>query len=143
MQILSSPLQGGAGGGKFNLMILDLDYYQKLLEEEKKKLEEQLTTVAHRNPDAPGDWDPTYPKPSVDSPAPDEIADQEEEFENEVSQELTLESRLHDINDALERIKHGTFGICAVGKEKIDEARLRVNPSSRTCIEHSNITGQL
>lgn len=118
-------------------MAFDLDYYQKLLEEEKRKLEEQLSTIAHRNPDAPQDWDPTYPKPSVDSPAPDEIADQEEEFENEVSQELALESSLRDINDALEKIKHGTFGICAVGKEEIPEERLRANPASRTCIEHA------
>jgi DnaK suppressor protein len=118
-------------------MTLDLDYYQKLLEEEKQKLEEQLSTVAHRNPDAPEDWEPNYPKPSVDSPAPDELADQEEEFENAVGLELGLESRLRDINDAIERVKHGNFGICAIGKEEIDEARLRANPAARTCMEHT------
>lgn len=118
-------------------MALDLDYYQKLLEEEKQMLEKELATVAHRNPNAPADWDPSYPKPAVDSPALDEIANQEEEFENEVSQELALESQLHDVNDALEKIKHGNFGICAVGKDEIDEARLKANPAARTCIEHS------
>ncbi|MEK7559847.1 MAG: TraR/DksA C4-type zinc finger protein [Patescibacteria group bacterium] len=118
-------------------MALDLDYYQKFLEEEKQKLEEQLGTVAHRNPDAPQDWEPTYPAPSADSPAPDEAADQEEEFENEVGVELSLESRLRDINDALEKIKHGNFGICAVGKEEIDEARLKANPAARTCMKHA------
>ena len=121
-------------------MALDLDYYQKLLTEEKTKLEQQLATIAHRNPDAPQDWEPNYPKPGESSPALDEIADQEEEFENEVSQELAMESQLRDINDALERIKHGAFGMCAVGKEEIDEARLRANPAARTCITHAETT---
>lgn len=118
-------------------MAINLDYYQKLLEEEKQKLEEQLSTIAHRNPDAPEDWSVNYPNLNPSAGAQDEIADQEEELENEASLELTLESRLHDINDALERVKHGSFGICAVGKEEIDEARLRANPASRTCMEHS------
>ena len=116
-------------------MALDLDYYQKLLEEEKKKLEEQLSTIAHRNPDAPQDWVVTPPNFNVESK--DDDADQEEELENTVSQELAMESQLRDVNDALERIKHGGFGICAVGKEEIPEERLRANPSSRACIEHS------
>lgn len=118
-------------------MALDLNYYQKTLEEEKKKLEEQLSTIAHKNPSAPGDWEPTFPEAGEGSPSDDEKADQEEEFENEVSQELALESQLRDVNDALERIKNGSFGICSVDKEEIDEARLKANPSSRTCIEHA------
>ncbi|MEK7502828.1 MAG: TraR/DksA C4-type zinc finger protein [Patescibacteria group bacterium] len=119
-------------------MPLDLDYYQKLLEEEKTKLEGELGDIAHRNPDAPEDWEANYPEPSVNSPAPDEKADQEEEFANISGQESALEDRLHDINEALERINHGTFGICAVGKEEIGEDRLRANPAARTCIKHAN-----
>lgn len=118
-------------------MALDLDYYQKLLEEEKQKLESELEGIAHRNPDAPADWVANYPEPSVNSPAPDEKSDQDEEFQNIVGQESALEFRLLDINDALERIKHGAFGICAVGKEEIEEDRLRANPAARTCIKHS------
>lgn len=118
-------------------MALDLDYYQKLLEEEKNKIEGELGDIAHRNPDAPEDWDVNYPEPSVNSPAPDEKADQDEEFQNIVGQETALEDRLHDINDAIERIKHGGFGICPVDKEEIDEDRLRANPAARTCIKHA------
>lgn len=118
-------------------MSLDLDYYQKLLEEEKQKLENELESVAHRNPEAPQDWVPNYPLPGEESPADDEKADRDEEFQNIASQEAVLESRLLDINDALLRIQHGTFGICAVGKEGIEEDRLRANPAARTCIKHA------
>ena len=118
-------------------MSLNLDNYQKLLEEEKNKLEGELGEIAHRNPDAPADWQTSYPEQSVNSPAPDEKADQDEEFANTSGQESVLEARLLDVNDALERIKHGTFGICAVGKEKIGEDRLQANPAARTCMEHS------
>ena len=116
-------------------MALDLDFYQNLLEEEKTRLEKELSTVAHRNPDAPQDWEITPLNLNVESK--DDDADQEEELENEVSQEISLESSLRDTNDALERIKHGSFGVCAVGKEEIDEERLKANPAARTCITHS------
>ena len=115
----------------------DLSNYQKLLEEEKNRLEGELGEIAHRNPDAQSDWQTNYPEPNVNSPAPDEKADQDEEFANTSGQESVLEARLLDVNDALERIKQGTFGICAVGKEKIDEDRLRANPAARTCMKHS------
>lgn len=118
-------------------MALDLDYYQKLLEDEKQKLEGELGDIAHHNPNNPRDWEASYPKESVNSPAPDEKADQDEEFANISGQELTLEERLLDVNDALERIKHGGFGICAVGKEEIDADRLKANPAARTCMKHS------
>lgn len=118
-------------------MALDLGYYQKLLSEERQKLEEQLGSIAHRTPDSPRDWEVTPPDLNITSGSKDEDADQEEELENRTGVELALESRLHDINDAFERIKHGFFGICAVGKEEIDEARLKANPAARTCMEHA------
>ena len=118
-------------------MALDLDFFRKKLEEEKKRLEEGLGTVAHRNPDAPEDWEVTAPDLNVMSAAKEEMADQEEELENAAGIEYNLESRLRDINEALEKIRHGKYGLCAVGGEEIDEARLRANPSSPTCIKHS------
>src|SRR3989344_2710936 len=118
-------------------MALDLDYYKKQLEEEKTKLEEGLATMAHRNPDAPEDWSVTAPDLNVMSSAKEEMADQEEELENAASIEYNLESRLRDINEALEKIRHGKYGLCAVGGEAIDEARLKANPSAPACIKHS------
>ena len=40
--------------------------------------------------------------------------------------------------DALERIEKGTYGICEVGNEEIEEDRLNANPAARTCKAHLN-----
>lgn len=118
-------------------MALDLDYFKKALEEEKFRLETELGTMAHRNPEAPEDWVVTPPDLNVMRAAKEEMADQEEELENAASVEYNLESRLKDINEALEKMRQGKYGACSVGGEPIDEARLRANPAALTCIKHS------
>lgn len=118
-------------------MALDLDYFKKQLEEEKTKLEASLGTIAHRNPDAPEDWVVTPPDLNIMPAAKEEVADQEEELENAASVEYNLESRLKDINEALEHMRQRKYGLCDVGGEPIDEKRLRANPAALTCIEHA------
>lgn len=119
-------------------MTLDLDYFQKQLEEEKFKIEEELKTIAVRNPDAPTDWNVAYPDLNIATSAQDEVADQEEEYENRAPMEASLETRLQEINQALARIQHGKYGICDMDGKPIDDARLRANPAANTCIEHTN-----
>ena len=118
-------------------MALDLEYFKKALGEEKAKIEGELGTIAEKNPDQPSDWSTTYPDLNVMSAAKEEIADQEEEYENRASLELELESRLKDINEAMEKMTAGKYGVCAVGGEPIDEARLRANPAALTCVKHA------
>lgn len=116
---------------------MDLDFFRKQLEEERARLEKELATMAHRNPDAPEDWEVTAPDLNVMPAAKEEVADAQEELENAASTEFNLESRLRDVNEALEKIRHGQYGICAVGKEPIDAARLRANPAALTCVKHA------
>lgn len=118
-------------------MTIDFDYFQKLLEEEKNRLEGELETVGQRNPDAPEDWEVTKPDMNVAASAQDEIADVDEEFENRAGVEVSLEERLRDVDAALERIRHGAYGICPEGKHPIEEERLRANPAASTCVEHA------
>ena len=56
-------------------MALDLDYFKKKLEEEKTRLEGELGTIAHRNPDAPEDWAVSQPDMNVMPAAKEEVAD--------------------------------------------------------------------
>src|SRR3989344_2790900 len=118
-------------------MALNLDYFKKALEEEKTKLEASLGTIAHRNPDAPEDWTVSQPDMNVMPAAKEEVADVEEELENAAGVEYNLESRLRDINEALEKMRQGKYGACAVGGEPIDEARLRANSAAVTCVKHA------
>lgn len=41
---------------------------------------------------------------------------------------------LMDIDNALDKIKNGTYGICEECEEKIIEKRLEANPVARYCI---------
>jgi len=118
-------------------MALDLDFFRKKLEEEKARLERELGTIAHRNPDAPEDWTVSQPDMNVMPAAKEEVADVEEELENAAGVEYNLESRLRDINEALEKMRQGKYGACAVGGEPIDEARLRANSAAVTCVKHA------
>jgi RNA polymerase-binding transcription factor DksA len=49
-----------------------------------------------------------------------------------------LEAELSDIQDALERIDNGTFGIDEVTGEPIDPARLEAVPTARTNVERED-----
>ena len=42
---------------------------------------------------------------------------------------------LHHLNEALERIKNGTFGKCRVCEKKIGKARLEAVPHATMCIQ--------
>jgi DnaK suppressor protein len=41
---------------------------------------------------------------------------------------------LKDIDNALDKISNGTYGVCEECEEKISEKRLEVNPVARYCI---------
>lgn len=58
---------------------------------------------------------------------------------NEVVDGLeTLEFKeLAEVRAALSRIENGTFGVCEVSGNPIDEKRLRAVPFARTCTKHA------
>lgn len=118
-------------------MSIDTTAFKKLLEEEKIRLEEELASVGTKNPDAAGDWNISYPNMNISPSAEDEVADQEEEYENRAPMELGLETQLQEVVAAIGRIEQGTYGLCEVDQAPIDEERLRANPSARTCVLHA------
>ena len=44
-------------------------------------------------------------------------------------------SRLREAEQALRRIEHGEYGVCANCGEEISAARLRVKPEARLCLQ--------
>jgi RNA polymerase-binding transcription factor DksA len=118
-------------------MAINLDYFKNRLGEEKSRLEAELTKVGKRNPQVPGDWEPTAAEMDTRPSEQSELADKFEELENRSAIEIHLEEKLNEVNAALERIKNGTYGVCTVCGEKIDEKRLEANPSAATCVKHS------
>ncbi|OHA57468.1 MAG: hypothetical protein A2114_01565 [Candidatus Vogelbacteria bacterium GWA1_51_14] len=113
---------------------MDTVKYQAKLEEEKVRLTEELEAIAEHRPEVPGDW---QAKPeSSDLSTRDDVAEKFEELEERRATEHTLENRLKEVTNALAKIKAGTFGLCEVGNEPIEEDRLAANPAARTCKAH-------
>ncbi|MGM0482698.1 MAG: TraR/DksA family transcriptional regulator [Patescibacteria group bacterium] len=108
------------------------------LEQEKAQLEEELSTVGEKDPDNPEDWMPTAPDMDTLEADPSERADAYEAFGENVGILDNLETRYANVKDALTRMEDGTYGICAVCGEEIEEERLEANPAAATCIMHKD-----
>ena len=118
-------------------MALDINFFKQKLEEERKTLEEELSSLGRKNPDVKGDWEAT-PEKDASTQDPDENikADRLEELAERSGIGAELEERLLDVNRALKKIKDGAYGVCEVSGEQIEEDRLRANPAARTCKKH-------
>lgn len=116
---------------------INLNKFKDLLLAEEKKLEEELATVGRKNPDNPADWEatPSYNESSSDL---NDFSDSIESFETNTAILKQLETQLVDVKSALERIEDGTYGVCEISGELIEEDRLEANPAARTCKEHMN-----
>ncbi len=114
-----------------------IEYFRQQLEKQKDHLEKDLERVGRRNPNVPGDWEVSPVDLNVEISDPNELADTFEELETRTALEDKFEERLTFVNQALARIKRGTYGYCQVCKEKIEEKRLKVNPVANNCIKHA------
>lgn len=116
---------------------MNTSHFKEKLEKELAKLESELKTVGHINPENPNDWVAT--PDAIDTHAADqnEVADQIESYEDNTGILKQLEIQLNDVKAALVKIEEGTYGKCEVCGEAIPEARLEANPSARTCIAHA------
>ena len=112
--------------------------FEKLLLEEKTRLEKNLAEVATKNPENPNDWEVKAPEMNPMVSDQSELADVFEELETQAGLEWQLEERFKKVNAALKRIKEGSYGKCAVGGEEIDRKRLMANPLADTCVKHSH-----
>lgn len=68
---------------------------------------------------------------------PTDAADNIEELAVNVPLVAGLQTRRKDIDDALEKMDKGTYGVCEACGEQIPFDRLEANPAARTCITHA------
>lgn len=111
--------------------------FKELLLAEKTRLEAELATVGRKNPENPDDWEAT-PSYTEDSADLNDFSDSIDNFETNTAILKQLETQYNDVKDALERIENGTYGVCEVSGEQIEEDRLEANPAARTCKAHMN-----
>ncbi len=119
-------------------MTIDIQHFKEVLLNEQKVLESQLSSIGRKNPENPSDWQATIPENGADEADDLEVAGSLEQFENNNAEVENLEKQMNDVKNALEKIENGTYGVCEIGGEEIEEDRLNANPSARTCKAHMN-----
>lgn len=115
--------------------MIDTAPFKVQLEEEKARLEKELSGLGRRNPSNPADWEALPPTTGQESD-PNDAADLIEDFEANTAILKDLEIRYNNVLDALQRIEGGTYGICEVSGEAIEPERLAADPAARTCKAH-------
>lgn len=66
---------------------------------------------------------------------PDENAQEIDSYSTNLATEKILESSLRDIDNALERMAKGTYGVCKYCGKEIGEKRLLARPVASACVE--------
>jgi len=103
------------------------------LKAEKQSLVKELESFASKDKDLRHNWDAKYP--NRENGNMEEEADEVQEYDNLVALEHNLETRLRDVNLALEKIEKGEYGKCEKCGKDIEEARLEAVPEARLCIK--------
>jgi RNA polymerase-binding transcription factor DksA len=113
-----------------------LEGIKEKLENEKQSVEDGLRGFAEKDGKIKGDWDSKYPEHNAGSAGSqmlEEEADEVEEYVTRLPIEHSLETRLKDINLALEKIKKGEYGKCEKCGKAISKERLEVFPAAPRC----------
>ncbi len=119
-----TPLKGGMGKAELNEFKALLILRKKLLQGDVKTLEDE---GCKKGTDAAGDL----------STLPMHLADLgTDSFEQDITLGLmeNESDELHEIEEALDRIKDGSFGLCENCKKKIPRERLKAIPYTRLCV---------
>lgn len=122
--------------------MLDLTKFQTRLEEQLITITAELNTIGHHN-ELTDDWEA---KPDTEELSEADInteADAVEDYNERLSTLATLETEYRDIKRALKKITDGTYGICEISGQPIEEARLEARPTARTESKHMHEEGQL
>jgi len=112
-----------------------IDELKKKLEAEKKSLKEELESFASEDPKLKHNWDTKYP--NREDGDKDEEADEVQEYDNKLSLEYSMELKLKDVDNALEKIAKGKYGICENCGKEIGKERLLACPEAKFCIKHN------
>jgi DnaK suppressor protein len=109
------------------------------LENELLELKKEIGDIAIPDRSAPGGFDA---KETNTQEGVLDQADQASEMTNINNNEAVLkvlQERLTEVEEALEKMKDGSYGLCEVCGEKIEDKRLLVNATAKTCIKHMEV----
>ena len=108
------------------------------LEENKKALQNELSSFAKKNPKNKNDWESKFPEFSsseVGNSRLEVSQDEIEEYLTRLPVEHSLELKLQDVVLALRKIKASKYGKCEKCGKNISLERLKACPEARLCIK--------
>ena len=108
-----------------------LETIKQSLEEEKKRLESELANFTKKDTQIKDNYKTDFPEFGNDD---DENANEVAEYSDRLSLEHALEKELRDVNKALASIAEDKYGICNHCSQPIEEERLKVRPTSSSCV---------
>jgi len=109
---------------------------KKKLETEKETIEKELEMFASEDPKNKHNWETKYP--NREDGDKEEEADEVQEYNNNLSLEYSMELKLKDVKNALEKIANGKYGLCEKCGKEIDKERLLACPEAKTCLKCGN-----
>ncbi|MDZ7799025.1 MAG: TraR/DksA C4-type zinc finger protein [Patescibacteria group bacterium] len=114
---------------------MDQEFIQKMkrnLELEKYEIRKRLGHFGQEDAHVKDDFHTDFPEfGNKDEDNATEVA----EYMNNLSLEGNLESRIKEIDEALESIEKGTYGYCKNCQKEINPERLKINPAAKTCVQ--------
>lgn len=102
---------------------------KKLLENQLKEFESRLASITIKT-----DHGEETQFPDLGD-APDENAAEVDQYQNTLALTETLEKEIKDIKEARQRIADGTYGVCKYCGQEIKEERLKIRPTSSSCVD--------
>ena len=99
---------------------------------EQERLERELSGIANKDSEIEDNYESKFPDFGNDD---DENANEVAEYSDRLSIEHTLEKELRDVKKALQTIEDGKYGICKHCNEAIEPERLKIRPTSSSCVD--------
>ncbi|MFA5155147.1 MAG: TraR/DksA C4-type zinc finger protein [Patescibacteria group bacterium] len=98
---------------------------------QKKQILDDLGDLSHKDSHEADDRTTNFPQYGD---KPDENAQEINDYSTNILTEKVLEKSLADIDNALGRIKKGSYGICKYCGRPIDKKRLLARPTANSCV---------
>lgn len=114
---------------------MNLELLKQKLQEEKTLLEQELGRLGIQDKET-GDWGASLHNDTEVVSDPVDLGDRDEDFARTANTLGELEIRYKDVLSALEKMDAGTYGMCEISGEPIEEDRLMANPAAKTCKSH-------
>lgn len=117
-------------------MNIDIQHFKSLLEAEKTRIDKELKKITSKVGPGEGNIDAIQIETGEDTGDREDVAEAIETYEDNESVVVSLRTELNEINRALDKITAGTYGVCEINGEPIEQERLEADPAARTCKEH-------